>query len=61
MSMKRTARNTRKSEVPYNPNDRADVLSFWKDATAHRGVTELRAKRGRPTKTPNERKQIADL
>ena len=57
MSKKRTSGNTRKSEVPYNPDDRAEVLSFWKEATAHRGVAELRAKRGRPTKAPNERKE----
>jgi hypothetical protein len=52
MSKKRTSGNTRKSELPYNPNDRDEVLSFWKEATAHRGVAELRAKRGRPTKEP---------
>jgi len=57
MSKKRTTGNTRKSELPYNPNDRAEVLSFWKEATAHRGVAELRAKRGRPAKNPSERKE----
>jgi len=44
MSKKRTSGNTRKSELSYNPNDRDEVLSFWKGATAHRGVAELRAK-----------------
>ena len=48
MSKKRTSGNTRKSELSYNPNDRDEVLSFWKEATAHRGVAELRAKLGRP-------------
>jgi hypothetical protein len=43
MSKKRTSGNTRKSELPYNPNDRDEVLSFWKEATAHRGVAELRS------------------
>ena len=57
MSKKRTSGNTRKSEVPYNPNDRDEVLSFWKEATAHRGVAELGAKRGRPAKNPSERKE----
>ena len=43
MSKRRTSGNTRRSEVPYKANDRAEVLSFWKEATAHRGVaaTEL--------------------
>jgi uncharacterized protein (DUF4415 family) len=57
MSKKRTTGNTRKSDVPYNPSDRREVLSFWKGATAHRGVAELRAKRGRPRKAPEERKE----
>jgi uncharacterized protein (DUF4415 family) len=57
MSKKRTSGNTRKSDVPYDPNERAAVLSFWKGATAHRGVAELRAKRGRPRKAPSERKE----
>ena len=57
MSKKRTSGNTRKSDVPYDPNERAAVLSFWRGATAHRGVAELRAKRGRPRKAPSERKE----
>ena len=57
MSKKRTSGNTRKSDVPYDPTERAAVLSFWKGATAHRGVAELRAKRGRPRKAPSERKE----
>jgi len=57
MSKKRTTDNTRKSDVFYNPSDRREVLSFWKGATAHRGVAELRAKRGRPRKAPEERKE----
>jgi uncharacterized protein (DUF4415 family) len=55
MSKKRTSGNTRESELPYNPNDRDEVLSFWKEATAHRGVAELRG--GRPAKNPCERKE----
>jgi len=57
MNKKRTSVNTRKSDVPYDPKDRAAVLSFWKGATAHNGVTELRTKRGRPSKAPGERKE----
>lgn len=57
MSKKRTSGNTRKSDVPYKADDRAEVLSFWKGATAHRGVAELRSKRGRPAKAPEERKE----
>jgi uncharacterized protein (DUF4415 family) len=57
MSKKRTSGNTRRSDVPYKASDRAAVLSFWKGATAHRGVAELRAKRGRPSKAPHERKE----
>ena len=57
MSKKRTSGNTRKSDVPYKPSERGEVLSFWKEATAHRGVAELRAKRGRPAKAAGERKE----
>ena len=57
MSKKRTTGNSRKSEVPYKAGDRDGVLSYWKGATAHRGVAELRAKRGRPSKAPHERKE----
>ena len=57
MKKKRTSANTGSSDVPYDPKDRTSVLSFWKGATAHRGVAELREKRGRPRKAPNERKE----
>ncbi len=57
MSKKRTSGNTRKSDVPYKASDRSDVLSFWKEATAHHGVAELRTKRGRPSKAPEDRKE----
>lgn len=57
MSKKLTSVNTRKSDVPYDPRERAAVLSFWKSAVAHRGVPELRAKRGRPVKAVHERKE----
>ena len=57
MSKKRTSVNTRKSDVPYDTSNKAAVLSFWKGAVAHRGISELRAKRGRPVKAVHERKE----
>ena len=57
MKKKRISASTRKSDVPYDPKDRSAVLNFWKSATPHRGVGELRSKRGRPPKLPSERKQ----
>ena len=57
MSEKRTSANTRKSDVPYDTSNKAAVLSFWKGAVAHRGVAELRARRGRPVKAAHERKE----
>jgi uncharacterized protein (DUF4415 family) len=57
MSKKPTSKRSRRAEVPYNPKDRAAVLKYWKGATPHRGLNELRAKRGRPALTPDERKE----
>jgi uncharacterized protein (DUF4415 family) len=57
MNKKRTTANSPKSEVPYDPKDRKATLAFWKGGTAHKGVTELRAKRGRPPKPADERKE----
>ncbi len=57
MNKQRTTANTLKADVPYNPKDKAAVLSFWGKATAHRGVEEFRAKRGRPAKAEHERKE----
>ena len=57
MSKKRTSVNTRKSDVLYDTSNKAAVLSFWKGAVAHRGIAELRAKRGRPVKAAHERKE----
>lgn len=60
MSKKRTSVPTPKADVPYDPTDRKAVLAFWEDATAHTGVAELRARRGRPPKAASEKKaQIA--
>jgi uncharacterized protein (DUF4415 family) len=57
MSKKRTSTRSGKRDVPYDPKDHKATSSFWEGAVAHRGVAELRAKRGRPPKAPDERKQ----
>ena len=57
MSKKRTSARSPKTDVPYDPQDREATLSFWNGAVAHRGVAQLRAKRGRPPKAPHERKE----
>jgi uncharacterized protein (DUF4415 family) len=57
MKKKPTSKHSRRADVPYKPKDRTAVLKYWKGATPHRGVDELRAKRGRPAKTPDERKE----
>ena len=57
MSKKRTSVNTPQADAPYDVHDRTAVLSFWDGAIAHRGLAELRAKRGRPAKTEAERKE----
>lgn len=57
MNKKRTSKPTPRADVPYNVRDKAAVLSFWDGAIAHRGVAELRARRGRPKKPEHERKE----
>jgi uncharacterized protein (DUF4415 family) len=57
MKRKRISADTRDVDVPYDPNDEKAVTAFWKGATRHRGIAQLRAKRGRPAKPPEERKQ----
>ncbi len=57
MNKKRTTARTPQADVPYDPKDKAAVLSFWDGATAHHGVAELRARRGRPAKAADERKE----
>lgn len=46
-----------KADVPYSTKCKAAVLSFWAGATAHTGIDELRAKRGRPVKSDQDRKE----
>ena len=57
MNAKRTSARTPHTDVPYDPDDREATLAFWKNAITHTGLEELRAKRGRPAKTPEERKE----
>ena len=57
MNKKRTSKSTLKADVPYDPTDRKAVQKFWDGATAHRGIPELRAKRGRPPLAAHHRKE----
>lgn len=57
MNEKHTTARTRKADVPYDPKNKAATLKYWENATAHHGVAELRAKRGRPAKAADERKE----
>jgi uncharacterized protein (DUF4415 family) len=57
MSEKRTSGRTRRTDVPYNPKSKAATQKFWEGAVAHKGVAEWRAKRGRPTKPAEDRKE----
>ena len=57
MKKKRTSTSIRKSDVPYDRQNRRAVLNYWKAGTAHTGVAELRTKRGRPRLLPSERKE----
>ena len=50
----------RRNDVPYDPKNREETLAFWKNGIKHTGIAELReklAKRGRPVKAPEERKE----
>ena len=57
MNEKRTSKRSRFTDVPYDPDDLEATRAFWKKAIAHTGLGELRAKRGRPAKAPEERKE----
>ena len=60
MKKKPTSVRTSQGDVPYNPASKAATSKFWAGATAHKGITELRAKRGRPAMDADSRKaQIA--
>jgi len=60
VSIKTTSKRSRPTDVPYNPKNKKEVDAFWKNGIKHTGLAELReklAKRGRPAKAPEERKQ----
>jgi hypothetical protein len=46
---------TRTADVPYNPQCKPATRRFWAGAITHRGLAELRAKRGRPAKAVADR------
>lgn len=48
---------SRRTDVPYDHKSKASTREFWSKATPHTGVAELRAKRGRPAKPAEEKKQ----
>ena len=45
------------TDVPYDAKSKAAVTEFWVSAIPHRGVQELRVKRGRPAKAEIDRKE----
>ncbi|MGE3729530.1 MAG: BrnA antitoxin family protein [Lysobacterales bacterium] len=61
MNEKRTTARTPETDVPYSPGSKAATLKYWRAATAHHGVQELRAKRGRPAKAAGECKELIAL
>lgn len=57
MNAKRISGRIRKDDVPYDTRSKADTLKYWNGATAHKGVAELRVKRGRPALAAKDRKE----
>ncbi|MEO7242358.1 MAG: BrnA antitoxin family protein [Variovorax sp.] len=57
MSERHTTVRIRKDDLPYDPASEAATRKFWVGATSHTGVAELRAKRGRPVKATDDRKE----
>jgi uncharacterized protein (DUF4415 family) len=57
MKNKLTTKPSPKADAPYDAKDKTKVAAFWADATAHRGIEELRVKRGRPAKAELDRKE----
>ena len=50
-------KHSQTTETPYDVSDSKAVDNFWSEATPHKGVHELRAKRGRPRLNASERKE----
>ena len=57
MKPKLTSESSPQSDLPYNTKSKAAVAEFWDGAIMHRGIQELRAKRGRPVKAELDRKE----
>ena len=57
MKEKRISKPAPKADVPYDVGNAGDVAAFWETATKHRGVEELRGKRGRLPKAEKDRKE----
>lgn len=57
MKEQSTSPRSRRTGVPYDARSRTATKKFWSKATPHAGVEELRTKRGRPAKAPDEKKQ----
>ncbi|MCE7031176.1 BrnA antitoxin family protein [Lysobacter sp. GX 14042] len=57
MNENRTTEDTRNTDVPYDPGNETDTREYWEGATAHKGVAEFRARRGRPPKAADARKE----
>lgn len=57
MKDKSTSTRSRRTDVPYDAKSKSATKKFWAKATPHAGVEELRAKRGRPAKAADEKKQ----
>ena len=54
---KRISEPTLKADVPYDVANAGDVTAFWETALNHRGVEELRAKRGRSPNAETDSKE----
>lgn len=57
MKEKHMQKPTQPIDTPYDADNAAETESFWADATPHKGLDELRAKRGRPKLPANKRKE----
>jgi uncharacterized protein (DUF4415 family) len=57
MKKKPTTKATPKRDVPYNPRSKSAASKFWDGATAHKGVADFHAKRGRPAMEAEARKE----
>lgn len=61
MSEKRMKKPSKKTDVPYDAQNADEAASFWQGAVRHKGLKELREKRGRPRMPEDEKKQQISL